>query len=436
LNPEIEFVNHACFIVRHNQVSLITDPWIDGFAFNLGWKLLVDSPEKYLDPNQMDFTHIYFTHEHPDHFSPEYLVKINPEKRRNTTVLFQKTPDRRVVAFCEKLGFQVVELKSNQVFSISEDFSIEINSIPYIDSYSIIRAGDAVIVNLNDCGTNKSDLLKIHKKYRNIDVLFTQYSYASWVGNPSDTYLRAIAAQESLDNVKRQIKLLQPRFVVPFASFVYFSHVENAYMNGERNHIGVASKLIESSGAVPIVLTPGSKWNFEKQDELNAIAIDYYEELHDVTNKKLTESGSSVEIEELRALIRDLSVKLTKANSKIGLRLIRLPPLKIGAPLTVHLWDLDVTVTLDTFIGTLISSKSKPDVSMHSESLKFAIQFDYGIDTLAVNGRFRVIGEGGRNKLVKAFATSLLNNGGRYVRFNILRDRTFINRIISRLLAS
>ena len=36
---EIEFVNHASFIVSHDNVKLLIDPWIEGTAFYDGWDI-------------------------------------------------------------------------------------------------------------------------------------------------------------------------------------------------------------------------------------------------------------------------------------------------------------------------------------------------------------------------------------------------------------
>jgi len=37
---EIEFVTHASVLVHMCDVHLLTDPWIEGTAFDNGWSLL------------------------------------------------------------------------------------------------------------------------------------------------------------------------------------------------------------------------------------------------------------------------------------------------------------------------------------------------------------------------------------------------------------
>ncbi len=64
-----------------------------------------------------------------------------------------------------------------------------------------------------------------------VDVLLTQFSYAAWKGGRDNKALRQAAAREKLVTVRRQIECLQPKFVIPFASFIYFSHADNFYLN-------------------------------------------------------------------------------------------------------------------------------------------------------------------------------------------------------------
>ena len=80
-NPaSIEFVNHASFIIEAGGLSILNDPWLFGSAFNNGWDLLCD----YRLPVERfaSIDYIWFSHEHPDHFSPPVLKSI-PEDIRH-----------------------------------------------------------------------------------------------------------------------------------------------------------------------------------------------------------------------------------------------------------------------------------------------------------------------------------------------------------------
>ena len=66
-NSFITFVNHASVIFSHKNIRLMTDPWIFGNAFNNGWSL--SSESKFTINDFQNITHIWFSHEHPDHFN-------------------------------------------------------------------------------------------------------------------------------------------------------------------------------------------------------------------------------------------------------------------------------------------------------------------------------------------------------------------------------
>lgn len=75
----IEWVNHASFVLDHGGVRLISDPWISGTAFDHGWKHLV--PTQFSFDDFATITHIWFSHEHPDHFSPRNIQAIPADVR-------------------------------------------------------------------------------------------------------------------------------------------------------------------------------------------------------------------------------------------------------------------------------------------------------------------------------------------------------------------
>src|SRR5580693_6203624 len=114
----LEFVNHASYVLRMGQTSLLHDPWIDGAAFDFGWDLLV--PSSFAAKDFESISHIWFSHEHPDHFSPANLKAIPPDQRAKITILYQNSADHKVAQFCRSVGFkEVIELEPKHWVSIA-----------------------------------------------------------------------------------------------------------------------------------------------------------------------------------------------------------------------------------------------------------------------------------------------------------------------------
>jgi UDP-MurNAc hydroxylase len=105
----LEWVNHASYIIQHEDFKLLVDPWIEGSAFNNGWDLISDTNQTCEELSNVNY--IWISHEHPDHFSPSFFQSIPKEKRKNINILFQSTKDKRVVTFLNKIGYQTIELK-------------------------------------------------------------------------------------------------------------------------------------------------------------------------------------------------------------------------------------------------------------------------------------------------------------------------------------
>lgn len=78
-NTNITFLNHASFIVELNGIKILNDPYLFNSAFNNGWNLI-----KEIDHNSFlkNITHIYISHEHPDHFSIPFLKTISLEQKK------------------------------------------------------------------------------------------------------------------------------------------------------------------------------------------------------------------------------------------------------------------------------------------------------------------------------------------------------------------
>ena len=66
---EIQFINHASLLVRCGSVSLLSDPEHPGDAFHKGWSLIHELQDEEIYTLLSDVSHIWISHEHPDHFS-------------------------------------------------------------------------------------------------------------------------------------------------------------------------------------------------------------------------------------------------------------------------------------------------------------------------------------------------------------------------------
>ena len=73
----IEFVNHASVIISYDEISILSDPWYKGTVFNNGWKLIHELEDTKIYDVIKKITHIYISHEHPDHFSPTFFLDPN-----------------------------------------------------------------------------------------------------------------------------------------------------------------------------------------------------------------------------------------------------------------------------------------------------------------------------------------------------------------------
>ena len=138
---------------------------------------------------------------------------------------------------CQQLKFKnVIEMNPNDFISLSDEFKIKCVPNGTYDSWFYAKIGNKKILNINDCMVDSISQAKIIKKIiDDVDILLTQFGYASWVGDPDDIELRKNASIEKLKRIQIQAKIFQPKFIIPFASFVKFCHKDNSYMNDQMN---------------------------------------------------------------------------------------------------------------------------------------------------------------------------------------------------------
>jgi UDP-MurNAc hydroxylase len=385
---EIEFVTHASVLVHMGDVHLLTDPWIEGTAFDNGWSLL--SPPRKGYEVFREASHVWFSHEHPDHFAPPVLRNVPPEVRAKLTVLMIETADKKIVDFCRSLGFGIVlEIAPYRWYSLSTGTSIMVGPVGD-DSWCVLTAGGKTVLNVNDCCLQAPEDLNpiLHSIGGEPDVLLTQFSYAQWSGNPEDLERRRGEALRKLNEVQLQIKQLKPNWVIPFASYIWFSHIENAYLNDASNRIDEVANFIQSNtSAAPVVLYPGDVWTVGASWD-SAPAIDRYLADGNALSTRQPLSAQTIEEPQLQS---NAAKFLARAHGKSGAIALRVAALVGQLPKT-YIWVSDHQRAVSLSVGGLrrnSRSRAACDVELSSAALSYVLLFDWGGNTLEVNGRFR-----------------------------------------------
>lgn len=421
-SPKITWVNHAGYILSYNNINVLVDPWINGTSFNNGWNLLTESffPKNLID----NIDYLWISHEHPDHFSPGNLKLLNNERIR---VLFQKTNDKRVVNFLKKKNFKVIEIDNYEKFELSDKFKIMLIKNDQIDSLSIFEVGDKTIINTNDCVLDKKKLNKIKKKtfIQKSDILFTQFSYASWIGNPKNRILRKEASNEKLDQIKSQIQFFRPKVTIPFASYIYFCHEENRYMNDEITNIEKVKDVIEENNSKPIFLYPGS--SYEINNNKNTFESDFLKYKKDFLNINSKEfiKTKTINFEELKLNSENYLKKIKSKNGSSIMYAIYLISVLSNllfkkdffgfSNTKIHLSDINKFIEFNWIKGLRVINEDKfdYDVQISSESLNYIFLYEWGIGSLMINGRGNYDSEYKRWKFNRIFSLGQINSTGK-----------------------
>ena len=433
---KITFIGHAGLAIHVADCTILMDPWLSGSIFNNGWDLLVPSilPETTLG----QVTHVWISHEHPDHFHLPSLRTILKAHPNTLTILFQPTADSRVVNWARREGFEVQTLTEHCWVPLTESCRVLLGKVGLYDSWLAVEHGDKRFLNLNDCVfANASQADRVATLVGPVDCLMAQFSYASWMGNPEETAHRATEALARSGRFGDMVNRFRPQSVIPAASFSWFSHGENAYLNDLRVAPGRAAELVRQHGAVPILLAPGDTWLINTPHD-NSQALDRYEKAWDVSARPLHRS-ESVPIDELVKSADQFAARSRKCNNRLLMWILRMPPFRVVAPIELHLIDHLVNLRFDPVsgIGRLDRSVAAPPgtVSLHSSSLLYVLRNDWGVDTLNVSGRYRA-NLTGPDRLNRAFWFAVLNNAGRYVRWRELLDPRFIAMAVRRIRAA
>lgn len=392
---KITFHTHACAEIHAGPVRLLTDPWLTDRPFHRGWALALPPAEP---PSGIlgRATHIWISHEHGDHFSPATLRELSAGRRGSVEVLYQATPEKGVLRFCEELGYRVREISEKVCLSVATATDPEARSVHLTtgraglyDTWMLLTHDGQRILNLVDCDVDPDALAEeVLNTGTPLDVLLVQWQVARACGD-SFEHVR-IEGQRVLDQAERYMRVLKPRFTIPFASFARFSHIENRWMDPYTNRLPMIVERIERAGSIPVVLKPGETFDLSafigrgQEAALRKWDLAYSYPVNDEGHSPKRAFG------ELRRAFDAFVAKMAEDN---GLSVMKLISDVVG-PLKIEIGDLaDLgggeasrwALSLD---GTYTPSPGEaPDVTLTSDALLSALKQPWGFDALLASGR-------------------------------------------------
>jgi Beta-lactamase superfamily domain len=378
----VTFVGHASVICEVGDVSLWSDPWLKGEAFNESWALY---PQPSLrDEDVARITHVWISHEHPDHLSIPTIKALPPERKARMVALFQKHYDTEVIDWLRTQGFKEVrELPHAVWIELSSRCRVACYQVGHTDSALAIRGEDRTILNLNDCDTPAVTLRRLARKMGHVDLLLDQFSIAGWCGNPEDVQRRRTAARGILDKFVRDVDCINPDYVLPFASFVRFSHEENSYMNSSVNSLDDIAAKVDRSRL--LVMYPGDVWNSEQGGVGNS----------EVAKSKYRRNWSQVATEPLRShetcsmekILDAANRRIEDIRQKYQRWLLGRVPL-----VSFYVTDLGRAFVVDLRAGATEVQLPEAEcvVSLGSQAAWYTFAMRFGLPTLGVSGRFKM----------------------------------------------
>ncbi|WP_426210988.1 MBL fold metallo-hydrolase [Massilia sp. TWP1-3-3] len=445
----LTFLNHACFHIANDSTLLLVDPWLEGAVFHHGWTLLDNATSnaavvRDLNTRKLN-TYIWFSNEHPDHFSVSFLKKLKQDYAGKATILYQSTKDKRVLAFLKKNGFDAIECAPGAVMKL--DASMDITVFPYSDgnSFCLIRSGGRTVLNVNDCALASAGACRAVKSAiaplaPQIDFLFTQFGYANWVGNPFEPGLRRRAAADRRTRISLQMACFKPALTIPFASFVAFSSIENSYLNDYQNSAYTIRQWSSLSASTETVrfMKPRDVLDLDSATPASTVrmsqaAVDHWESLGDAPREVLPA--------EPQASVADVAGAFARHHAAVCANLPGLPWLleKLGLikPLTMYIPDIALTARFSYINGyQQVPIGTSFDISMSSPSAVFLFSNEYGFSTTFINGRFRTASPDALQRFGRFFMPQNLGRQGYGMRHPFATAGHLAGNVLGRLRAS
>lgn len=389
----LSFVGHASVLVEHDGCGVLIDPWLVGDAFNESWAAYPQPVLRDDDLNRV--THLWISHEHPDHLSIPTLRSLPEERRRYITVLYQRHWSSEVACFLRRQGFAaVVELAHGQRRRLAPDLEVVLHQVGHEDASLALRSRERTILDLNDCKPTDTVLGRIARSVGPVDLLLDQFSIAGWPGNPSDVPRVQAAGAVVLAGLAAHVRVLEPRLVLPFASFVRFAHQENAFMNAAANTLDDVVALLGEERIV--AMYPGDRWDLAQPWTASGDARARYRSDLAALGDQPLHTHEPKGFDEVLAAARQRHRELCALYPR---------PLLARVPaVTFAVIDLGRALSFDLSTPEVVEVATNHGdcvVEVSSQAAWYTFAFRWGLTTLLISGRLRIVGDESRFRRLK-----------------------------------
>lgn len=260
----LTLIGHSCLRVESAAGTLVVDPWLLG---SVGWRSWWHYPpigevdQSWLHP---DF--LYLTHHHPDHFHYPTLRKMD----KDVDVYVGRFGVDVMRGELRRLGFhRVTELPHGHRQVLGKDLEICTYQYGFDDTALVVKAGDVVIVDVNDCKIRGRSLQQVLDDYGRPTFMLKTFSWAQGypycytADDPAD--LQLVTRDTPMRDFVDVARHLQPRYAIPFASLVAFLHPETRDLNQHIVTPRELARFVEKEGGLGrtelVEMNPGDSWD-------------------------------------------------------------------------------------------------------------------------------------------------------------------------------
>lgn len=243
---KVTFIGGAAAIIENEGKRILFDPWLDDRIFHGSWEHF--PPLRFSANDLPPIDYLFISHIHEDHCALETLRLINKDCE---VILLDRKPNF-VLDFLKRnqLGFKKIHLvPPHAPMKIANDLWVDLlhadpqHHLSYnVDSSIVLKWGDKIIYNANDCGFFPALGDYLLTTYGQIDVAFLPYAAGSsfppcYVNMTPEEKIHAKDRifNAAMGDFINSVKTLNPKRVIPFADG-YCIAGSRSHLNNQLSH--------------------------------------------------------------------------------------------------------------------------------------------------------------------------------------------------------